>query len=75
MTVLRSQLRTDSDDFRVRYAHNKKLATELHARQHAARNVRPERDLQRLAKLGKMTARQRLDKLLDPATPFLELST
>jgi 3-methylcrotonyl-CoA carboxylase beta subunit len=75
MTVLRSQLRTDSEDFRLRYSHNKALAEGLHARQRAARDVRPERDLLRLAKLGKMTARERLDKLLDPATPFLELST
>jgi 3-methylcrotonyl-CoA carboxylase beta subunit len=73
--ILKSQIRTDSEEFRTRYAHNRALVADLHARQHAARTVRPERDLQRLAKLGKQSARARLDKLLDPATPFLELST
>jgi 3-methylcrotonyl-CoA carboxylase beta subunit len=70
-----THIRTDSDDFRQRYERNLALARELHARQHAARHERPERDLARLAKQGKMPARTRLDKLLDPATPFLELST
>jgi 3-methylcrotonyl-CoA carboxylase beta subunit len=73
--ILRSQLRTDSDEFRTRYVRNRALAAELHQKQHAARNVRPERDLARLAKLGKQSVRARLDKLLDPMTPFLELST
>ncbi|HEY0254030.1 MAG TPA: carboxyl transferase domain-containing protein [Kofleriaceae bacterium] len=73
--ILRSQLRTDSEEFRTRYAKNRALAVELHQKQHAARHVRPERDVQRLEKLGKQSARARLDKLLDPATPFLELST
>jgi 3-methylcrotonyl-CoA carboxylase beta subunit len=73
--ILKSQIRTDSEEFRIRYARNKALVADLHAKQNLARNVRPERDLQRLAKLGKQSARARLDKLLDPATPFLELST
>ena len=75
MSVVVSQLRTSSEEFRIRYAHNTKLAKELQAKQDVARYQRPERDLARLAKQGKMTARQRLEKLLDPATPFLELST
>ncbi len=75
MSLLRSHLRTDSEEFRTRYAHNRGLAADLHARQHAARHIRPERDLARLAKLGKQSVRARLDQLLDPATPFLELST
>jgi 3-methylcrotonyl-CoA carboxylase beta subunit len=75
MKPITSQIRTESDEFRERYAHNKRLASELQARQHSARHERPERDLARLAKQGKMPPRARLDKLLDPATPFLELST
>lgn len=75
MTVLRSQLRTTESEFRTRFVHNQKLATALHERQRSARHDRPERDVARLAKQGKMNARQRLDLLLDPATPFLELST
>lgn len=75
MTILRSQIRTEAAEFRARYTKNRALAAELANRQQAARHERPERDLTRLAKLGKMTVRERLDKLLDPATPFLEFST
>jgi len=75
MKSISSQIRTETEEFRDRYVHNKALAADLHARQHAARHDRPERDLARLAKQGKMHPRQRLEKLLDPATPFLELST
>jgi 3-methylcrotonyl-CoA carboxylase beta subunit len=75
MSVVVSQVRTDSDEFRGRYVHNKALADELRARQRAARYDRPGRDLERLRGQSKQTARERLDKLLDPHTPFLELST
>src|SRR5690606_38181296 len=50
-------------------------AQQLHQRQHSTRHERPARDLQRLAGHGKLLPRQRLEKLLDPGTPFLELST
>src|SRR2546430_7684828 len=36
---------------------------------------RPQRDLDRLARQNKMFLRDRLDALLGPNTPFLELST
>ena len=35
----------------------------------------PQRDLDRLANQGKMRPRERIEKLLDPGTPFLELSS
>jgi 3-methylcrotonyl-CoA carboxylase beta subunit len=75
MKRLTSAVQTSSAEFRRRYAHNKALAKELKARQAAARHERPARDLQRLAAQGKLLPRQRLEKLLDPGTPFLELST
>lgn len=75
MTILKSSLNTSSEEFRIRYAHNKRLAAELHEKNCIARFVRPQRDLERLAKQGKMTPRERLEKLLDPGTPFLEFST
>jgi len=61
--------------FLANVEHNRALAAELDKRQHAVRNLRPERDLQRLERQGKMTVRARLEQLLDPGTPFLELST
>jgi len=75
MTVIKSSLNTSAEEFRIRYAHNKKLAAELHEKQHQARHTRPQRDLDRLSKQGKMLPRERLEKLLDPGTPFLEFST
>ncbi|HEY2659564.1 MAG TPA: carboxyl transferase domain-containing protein [Caulobacteraceae bacterium] len=55
--------------------HNRRLADQLSERQRAARYDRPQRDLQRLERQGKLTPRARLEALLDPGTPFLELST
>ncbi len=75
MKVLLSAVRTSSPEFRRRYAHNKALAAQLKSRQEAARHARPSRDLERLASHGKLLPRQRLERLLDPGTPFLELST
>ena len=75
MKALLSAVRTSSPEFRRRYAHNKALAAQLKSRQQAARHVRPSRDLERLASHGKLLPRQRLERLLDPGTPFLELST
>ena len=75
MRALQSAIRTSSPEFRRRYAHNKALAQELRAKQEAARHARPMRDLERLAAHGKLLPRQRLQRLLDPGAPFLELST
>jgi len=75
MVRLESAVRTGSAEFRRRYAHNKALAAELKRKQEAARHERPARDLERLAAHGKLLPRERLERLLDPATPFLELST
>ena len=61
-------------EFRANEAHNRGLAAEFRARQHA-RGRRPQRDLDRLARQGKMFVRERIEMLLDPGTPFLELST
>jgi len=48
---------------------------EFRARQQAARHERPQRDVDRLARLGKLPVRERIERLLDPDTPFLELSS
>ena len=66
---------TSSSDFRRNDAHNRSLVADLRRRQHEARHLRPDRDVQRLARQGKMMPRERVERLLDPGTPFLELST
>ncbi|MCZ6666631.1 MAG: methylcrotonoyl-CoA carboxylase [Gammaproteobacteria bacterium] len=75
MARIRSSIQTGSTEFRRFYAHNKKLAEELHEKQRAARYDRPQKDIDRLAGHGKWMPRERIDKLLDPGTPFLEFST
>jgi 3-methylcrotonyl-CoA carboxylase beta subunit len=75
MKRIESLLNTDSADFQANLKHNRRLATELHQMQDLARNSRPERDLQRLQRQNKMFVRERIERLLDPGTPFLELST
>jgi 3-methylcrotonyl-CoA carboxylase beta subunit len=66
---------TGSGEFRRRCAHNRSLAAELRERQEKARFERARRDLDRLERQRKLRPRERLERLLDPGTPFLELST
>jgi len=66
---------TSSADFRRNEAHNRALVASFREKQEQARSVRPRRDLERLAAQGKMGPRQRIEKLIDPGTPFLELSS
>ncbi len=54
---------------------NRKRMADFHERQQKARFHRPERDINRLRRQKKLLVRERLDMLLDPGTPFLELSS
>ena len=47
----------------------------LQAKVHKARFERPQRDIERLHRQKKLTVRERLELLLDPGTPFLEIGT
>jgi 3-methylcrotonyl-CoA carboxylase beta subunit len=69
-----SSISCSSAEFRRRYSRNRALAQELKRKQEQVRFQRPQRDLDRLSKQGKLLPRQRIEKLLDPGTPFLELS-
>src|SRR5471030_3447256 len=75
MRKIKSMISVSSAEFRANEAHNRKLAHEFREKQEAARLKRPQRDLERLARQGKMLPRERIEKLLDPGTPFLELSS
>ena len=75
MSRIRSKLNTGSTEFRQNFAANLARVAEFRARQEAARHVRPARDVARLHKQGKLLPRERLERLLDPGTPFLELSS
>lgn len=75
MQRIKSLADTRSEEFRHNAAHNRRLAGELKAQQRSARSQRPERDIERLRRQNKMFVRDRIEALLDPDTPFLELST
>ncbi|MEJ0046960.1 MAG: carboxyl transferase domain-containing protein [Rhodospirillales bacterium] len=75
MARLENRVDVSAASFRENDAHNRALAADLRARQQAVRHERPQRDIDRLARQKKMLVRDRLTALLDPGTPFLELST
>ena len=75
MKRIDSALDTRSAEFRANRQHNLALAQALRDQQAAVRYERPERDRERLARQNKLFVRDRLQRLLDPGTPFLELST
>ena len=74
MQRIHSQVETSSQSHRDNRAHNLRLAQELRERVYAARYDRPQRAFDLLAERKKLTVRARLELLLDPGTPFLELS-
>ena len=75
MRRIKSNVDTLSAEFRAYERHNDKLMNDFHERQRKARFERPERDITRLRKQKKLLVRERIDQLIDPNTPFLELST
>jgi acetyl-CoA carboxylase carboxyltransferase component len=74
MERLTSRVATDSEEFQANRRHHEALVAELRARLERVRAGGGERALRRHRSLGKMTARERIDALLDPGSPFLELS-
>jgi 3-methylcrotonyl-CoA carboxylase beta subunit len=74
MSRLATHVDTQSAQYRKNFADMTERVGRLREKLHQAREVRPQRDLDRLQRQGKRTVRERLDLLLDPGTPFLELS-
>lgn len=75
MTIIQSAIDTKSEEYRQNYDHNCKLVEELAARQAKVREGGSERARKRHVEKGKLLPRERVELLLDPGTPFLELST
>lgn len=69
-----SSIDASSDAYKRNREYNLALAEDLRTKLHQARYERPARALERLAERGKLTVRHRLELLLDPGSPFLELS-
>jgi 3-methylcrotonyl-CoA carboxylase beta subunit len=73
VTVLTSKVDDGSETFRRHAAHNRALAEELRARVAAAALGGPEKHRQRHVDRGKLLPRDRVARLLDPGSPFLEV--
>lgn len=72
--VLDGHLNTKSPEFRDSLAHMATLTAELRARVAKARLGGGEKARERHVARGKLLVRDRIDSLLDPGSPFLELS-
>jgi acetyl-CoA carboxylase carboxyltransferase component len=74
MDVIESQIDTSSELFRTNHGRLTALVAELRERIGLVKRGGGDRYLQRHREQGKLPARERIDKLLDPGSPFLELS-
>jgi acetyl-CoA carboxylase carboxyltransferase component len=74
MAVLSSQVERESADFDRRNARMAELVAELRERTARVAQGGGEKAVERHRSRGKLTARERIDRLLDPDTAFLELN-
>jgi acetyl-CoA carboxylase carboxyltransferase component len=73
LSVLESRLDTSSAEFRENRTHMDALVAELRERLTAAQAGGGEEAVRRHREQGKRLVRERIEMLLDPATPFLEI--
>jgi len=71
--VLDSKIDTASEEFRANAAHNRELAEKLRADVATAALGGAERHRERHVARGKLLPRERVERLLDPGSPFLEI--
>ena len=71
---LETRVRPGDPEFRANAEHLARLVSELRAARHRAAQGGPEEARARHTARGKLLARERVEQLLDPGTPFLELS-
>src|SRR6188472_3563187 len=74
MAVLTSQLDREAEEFARRRGRMEELVAELRERSAQVARGGGERATERHRSRGKLTARERIDLLVDPGTAFLELN-
>ncbi len=74
MAVLRSEVKTRSEEFRANHARTTALTSELRERTAQTALGGSETARRKYTERGKLLVRDRVDTLLDQGTPFLELS-
>ncbi len=72
--VIRSRISTDSDEYRANREHHLALLGGLRDRMDDVRQHGSERLVEKHTSRNKLLARVRVERLLDPGSPFLELS-
>jgi len=75
MRRIHSSINTNSTQFLTYKRHNEQLLAELKQKEYDARYTRPQKDIDRIQRQGKLLIPDRLKLLLDPGTPFMELSS
>src|SRR5215469_13321146 len=74
MTLIKSSISTRDAGFKANAAAMEKLVYELKARMAVAAQGGDERSRKRHTARGKLLPRERVERLVDPGTPFLEMS-
>src|ERR1700730_7569214 len=74
MQTLETHIDKNSATFKTNRDRMRQLVSELRARISTAREGGGAKYLQRHRDQGKMPVRERIDRLIDPGSPFLELS-
>jgi acetyl-CoA carboxylase carboxyltransferase component len=74
MDAIQSRLNPESAEFKANAVHHRELAQTLRDRLSQVRRGGPESAVATQRKRGKFLVRERIDKLIDPETAFLELS-
>src|SRR5271169_2659866 len=74
MRRIETKIRTNDPEFQENLRAYESLVSALRSRLKAAQAGGPEDQRQRHHERGKLLARERIDALVDPETPFLELS-
>src|SRR5690606_13207601 len=75
MDILPSALSARSDDFKRNQEHHRALAKELSERLASTKAGGSEQARSTHTSRGKLLPRERIDRLIDPKSAFLELST
>ncbi len=74
MYRIETKVDTKSPEYQANFDENKRLVEDLRSRMDAARQGGPPESVARHKARGKLTVRERLDRLFDDNTPFIELS-
>lgn len=74
MDIIESKINTESPEFKENYAHYQRLVADLKAKIAQVYKGGGEERIKQHRARNKMLARERIEAIIDPDTPFLELS-